>query len=345
MAYECFAAIRTALQDVEAVVHTSRCPDDALDFFGSLTCPVKFSLRDGLEAAVKRHRRMTGRQAVCYLPVGGAANPLRDGWGFESIEDFPNIVVSETVDNLCTKEFLQRYVAEGNFQACQAGRPADVFWESGIVDPCGHFTVLAANPFVILADYRYLGGLPLPQHWEDLLQPMYRNRIVMGGFNTMINSNILLYLHKYYGMSGVEKLALNVKDVWLHAHIGKRACTNDPTGGGIYVLPWAIARVCVRRGNSAIIWPEEGAWTQLMYALVKQTAGKELAALVQYVTGEGFGSILSENLFPSLHPAVKTRLPPGVVLQWLGWEYLRSEDIGQIRQQAAEVFARALCRR
>jgi ABC-type Fe3+ transport system substrate-binding protein len=55
-----------------------------------------------------------------------------------------------------------------------------------------------------------------------------------------------------------------------------------------------------------------------------------LQALIAYLTGPEFGRICADAFFPALHPQVNDNLPDKAVLKWLGWDYIRGQDTGEL---------------
>ncbi|MNP75202.1 hypothetical protein D3C76_1722170 [compost metagenome] len=39
-----------------------------------------------------------------------------------------------------------------------------------------------------------------------------------------------------------------------------------------------------------------------------------------------------------LHPEVNPELPDGAMLNWLGWDFIRSGDLEQLKREVQEVF-------
>ncbi len=135
-----------------------------------------------------------------------------------------------------------------------------------LADPEGQFSVFAAIPLVFLIDLEKLGGRAAPRCWEDLLDPIYRDEIVFGGWRPNdrvafqdFNEFLLLCLFERFGAGGVRAFAANVKGL-LHNVKTTRLCgSNSAATGAIAVLPWLQADLCPRRDRTSIVWPVDGA--------------------------------------------------------------------------------------
>jgi hypothetical protein len=74
--------------------------------------------------------------------------------------------------------------------------------------------------------------------------------------------------------------------------------------------------------------------------LAKESKLQEMDTVINFVTGEELGSKLAESYFPSLNLKVDNKLPDGAKFKWLGWEYLRENDMEQIRNITNTMFIR-----
>ena len=53
------------------------------------------------------------------------------------------------------------------------------------------------------------------------------------------------------------------------------------------------------------------------------------------------GAESAQACFPSLHPDVDNKLPENASFKWLGWEYIKSNDLEQLKAYTTEVFSDA----
>ncbi|WP_245859854.1 ABC transporter substrate-binding protein [Methanosarcina spelaei] len=122
--------------------------------------------------------------------MGGGSGylPFESIHNVGNIDDFPNMVLSSSFDNLFEKQFFEKFIDKGYFQACQLKPLPSIYVDCGIEDPEKQFTIFAVVPFVFLIDHRKLDGLPIPRHWIDILDPIYHNKIIIGGWRKDENS-------------------------------------------------------------------------------------------------------------------------------------------------------------
>jgi ABC-type Fe3+ transport system substrate-binding protein len=330
---------RIAANTQTALIATEIPPEGVLDFLVYIVCPLKHLFRDGLEAVLQDYRQQTGQVFNCFVPMGcGGADPYEDIWKVKKIEDFPDLVVSVGLDNLFKPGFYRQYISRGYFRAVQPQPVAPVFAECELVDTQGWQTVYGVFPYIMMVDRQKLGELPAPQSWSDLLKPVYRRKIIIGGSLDDLSEVLLLNIYKDFGEDGVKALAANVKDAWHASKMAKTAGTGHPDGAAIYVIPWFFAETCPHQNVVSIIWPTDGALVSPLYLLAKADKLAKLQVVLDYVTGAEFGQKAAETRFPMLNPAVDNRLPENAGFKWLGWDYLRSVDLEYLIERTREIF-------
>lgn len=317
------------------------------DFMGRIPVPLKYTFKDGLEAVLKKHRIEKRIRLNCYFPMGGGSGyfPFENIHNVDSIDDFPNMVLSPSFDNLFEKHFFEKFIDKGYFQACQPKPLHQIYADCGIEDPEKQFTIFAIVPFVFLVDHRKLDGLPVPRRWIDILDPIYHNKIIIGGWRkdenspySEFNSFLFLDLYKEHGIQSLKYLAYNTKNMLHYVHMSRIAGSNSELGAAIYIIPWFLADICPRRENTSIIWPEDGALAFPIYFLAKKSKLDKLNVLIKYATGKGLGQCLVDNCYPSLSPEVNYRYPTNAKLKWLGWDYVRSNDTMELIRLTSKVF-------
>ncbi|MNI47805.1 hypothetical protein D3C73_1023410 [compost metagenome] len=109
-------------------------------------------------------------------------------------------------------------------------------------------------------------------------------------------------------------------------------------GAGIYVIPWLFAQQCKDLGHVSVIWPEDGALVNPLFLLVKEAELARVQAVTDFITGKSFAEQATREHFVMLHPEVNPELPDGAALNWLGWDFIRSNNLEQLKAEVQEVF-------
>ena len=100
------------------------------------------------------------------------------------------------------------------------------------------------------ADKRKLGDLPVPKTWEDLLNPIYRDKIVVFAFVDGINKDSVyddasyyphIYYYQRYGKEVVRQFGRNVVDGYHGVKMAKPAAAalrmREPSISYLVFLP------------------------------------------------------------------------------------------------------------
>jgi ABC-type Fe3+ transport system substrate-binding protein len=318
------------------------------DFLGSVPVPLRQRICDSVVDAAAGQLADGGAPLHCCFPAGHSGISLiRRLRYIRSLENFPNMLVSAEHGNLFNRRFHEEYVAPGAFSACQPEGLAEAFSECGLIDPQGSIGVFAVAPFVLLIDHERLGGRPVPRRWADLLDPIYRGQVIFSGWRrpgeryySQYNKFFLLSIAREFGLEGVAKLLQNAPAL-MHSAQMPRMAGSGSSPGGIYVLPWLMADMCPRRGQTGIVWPEDGALAYPLWLTVKAEKRQALDTLVRYFHGAELGAYLNANRYPALAPGCGQGLPEGAKLKWLGWDYIRHRSTAKVVKAAGALFREA----
>jgi ABC-type Fe3+ transport system substrate-binding protein len=312
-----------------------------LDFLAYPPCFMKDVFREGLDKVRDIYRKETGKRLLSNSPPYCSNDPeniYSDIWKTSAIENFPDAVASDGFDDLFRKEFIEKLVSKGYFKSVWNTALNKPFENAGFSDPDGWYTVYAIIPFILFIDKNKLDGLPVPTRWSDLLEPQFKNKVIVTGSEGHPVDLPLFYFYKEHGEEGLRRLAANTRAIWHAAQIAKTAGTSDPSGAPVYVQSLFFAQCCPRTDATSIVWPEDGACTSPLYLLVKKSRMKELAAVTNYIIGPELGQKCALSGFLSLNPHVDNNLPENASFKWLGWDYIKSHDIPELREKVKAIF-------
>lgn len=206
-----------------------------------------------------------------------------------------------------------------------ADQPAerDANWSRGL-------TLYSVSPFVMLVDTANLGGLPVPQSWEDLRDETYRGQVVITPEDPVSNVAVL-GLSSLYGQEGARDLLGNVVYSASASVMGRMAGKGLAARGSIYVAPWFFARMCADRPGVLVVWPREGALCFPLFLALREDASDAAREVAGYFTGDDFARSSAANCMPCAAAAsdgVLQAMPGGShKLAWPGWDWLRNLDL------------------
>ena len=342
------ALIESAMLDPRgrpALFATTPAARPGWELLASVPVPLRHRIRDGIADMAAQSQRNGAPPLRWHMPMGqGGRSPFQRLRWIKTLADYPDMLVSAEYGNVFSRSFHDRFVATGEFNACQPETVAPVFKDCGLVDPLQRIGVFAVAPFVMLVDQRRLDGLPVPRHWGDLLNPAYGRQVVFGGWRRDehhpyrdYNKFFLLAMAQEFGIAGIRRLARNMAGLMHSAQIPRLAGT-DASPGGIYILPWSLAEMCPRRAHTRVVWPADGALAYPLWLTAKAARRAALDAPLRHFFGAELGRYLNDNRYPSLCPDLAPPLPAGAKLKWLGWDYLRHPSLPKVLRQTCETF-------
>lgn len=255
----------------------------------------------------------------------------------ETVDDLPDVVVSSDFNAFFHRRFYTRFVQKKCFATVMEGiNTSPVFQNAGITDPEGHYGILCVNPLIMVADRRACGDRPLPKTWKDLLDPVWKRSITLRGNEHFFCHAVLLPVYKEYGPGAVKALASNIYDGRHPSQMVKTAGSGK--SAALYVMPYFFAKKIPAGKPVSLIWPEDGALASPVTLLVKSSKADELRHVTDYLMGEKLAKVFAGAGFPSFHPAVNDDLPPDAGLKWVGWDYIRGNDIEQQNEEIDRIL-------
>ena len=293
--------------------------------------------------------------------VGEIAAPLSSGsralrWTFphdkdmerlrfiRNLEDYPDMVVSAKHGDAFNRRFYESHVISGAFSGCQPDLAHSAFTDAALIDESGSIGVYAVAPFVFLIDHNRLDGAPAPRRWADLMDPVYRGKVVFSGRRRegerqyrQYNKFFLLAMAQEFGLKGLAKIVRNVP-LLMHSAQMPLLAGASTSPAGVYIAPWSMADMCRRRSVTEIVWPEDGALAYPLWLTVKASHRKTVDPIVNYFYGAELGHYLNGNRYAAVTRDCTSGLPVGAKLKWPGWDYVRHPAAARMLKAACQTF-------
>lgn len=314
--------------------------NDRLSLLGLLPCGLKVPFGKAITDFFQTY--LAEDNAPITYAVEGNVNQELSYYKFvdqvESLDELPDIIISSDFNAFFYRRFRQRFIDRGHFIDVSPPSLNTAFDGTGILDPLRQFTMLTVNPLIIVADLERVGTRPLPRCWADLLDPIWQHSITLRGNQQFFCHAVLLPFFKEHGAAAITALAHNVLRGQHPAEMVKEAGADRPDGAALYVMPDFFAHKISRQERVCIIWPEDGGLISPVTMLVKKQRATELKAITDFFTGAELAKIFAGAWFPTPHPDVSNALPPNAKLKWLGWDYLRNNDLAELNAAIDEIF-------
>ena len=318
-------------------------PIRKLDYLGYAPCPIRNEMKRRMYAFYRRHEKEFGK-IEWFSPSGcGEKNdPYDTIWLDADADEMPAVISDGGSSDFFKSEGHRRWIASGVYGPLEKGNLEirDEFKDAGIVDPLEAMHVYACFPSIMLIDYQKLGNRPAPTGWESLMDPIYRNDITISGWEDDIPDLLAFNYYKNFGVVGLKALAKNVRNFWSPAEMAKTAGSAHPEGTAIYVLNHFFARANRHKDKVKLLWPEEGSWFNPLMVLAKKERRPQSQLAVDFLLGAEWAEYLDTVGAPSVYKHPHQQPLPGK-MDWLGWDFIRSNDLEALRPELNRAFFEA----
>lgn len=309
---------------------------------GLLPCPVRIPLLEAFDRVSQELTAETGRTIGVRLAAASVGADILEA-GMRSIEtedDLPDLFLSAGFEAFFDSRNMARFKDRGVFTDRTWERHNPLLEEYGLKDPDGHYGLLAVVPAVFLVDKTQLAeGQDVPRTWREILGPGFEGRIAMPVGDFDLFNGILLTVWKTFGDEGVRAVGRNLLEGMHPSQAAGRFAPKDGKGPLVSVIPYFFSKMAQFNSNAEIVWPADGAIISPIFMLLKKSAPPEAARLADFFASREVGEILAHRgLFPSCHPEVENKVPDPAPFLWLGWDFIRDNDLGALIPRVNELF-------
>ncbi|MCB4204600.1 ABC transporter substrate-binding protein [Deferribacteraceae bacterium V6Fe1] len=312
---------------------------------GLLPCPVRIPLLEGFDSFTEKFNEENGINITYKLEAAsvGAKFLEEEIAKVESEDELPDIFVSAGFETFFDKRAIGRFKDNGVFVNPYFGEKLnDDFNGVDIEDPKGDYTIISTVPAVFMVNLQEIGDLKVPESWADLLSEEYYQKVALPVGDFDLFNAILISIYKDFGMDGVEKLGKILLKSMHPAQMVKNAGKKVADKPVVTIMPYFFTKMVRDVSTMKVVWPKDGAIISPIFMLVKRSKLEILKPVADFLFSKEVGEILShKGLFPSLNPEVKNILPENAKFKWVGWDYIYSNDIGELIKTTNEVFEKS----
>jgi ABC-type Fe3+ transport system substrate-binding protein len=311
-----------------------------LTMLALLPCGMKMPFSRAFDAFAEEYDR-THSNSLKYLLEGNVNHELsyyRYIDSIESLDELPDLIISSDINSFYHRPFRERFLEKEGFVSLHSGKLHPDFEKIGYEDPDGRFTMVSANLLTLVSIDDMLEGKPEIESWGDILRPEFRNNVVMRGQAEFFCNGVLLPFYALFGMDGVTGLARSVRTGVHPSEMVKMVDGKKDDVAPLYIMPYFFARKIKDRARVTIRIPREGALVSPVQMLVKKEARERLTEITDFLCGTEFGQLCADAYFPSVHPQVRNATSHVERYYWLGWDFLKQNDIGGLKKEMETVF-------
>lgn len=322
-------------------LRSSSDKDADIEFVGILPCPVKIPLMETYDTFAQKFMKTTG------LTLHSELKPASMGtsWIAENISqrssatELPHLFISAGFDLFFDTNKIGRFRTEGVFSdRLKRTRKNPAFAQYDMEDPEGNYTILSGVPAVFLVNCEELAGRDIPRSWKDILAPEFAGSISLPVGDFDLFNAILLSLTKAYGPDAIRQLGRAMQQD-MHPSEMVKSAQRKMAKPAVTIMPYFFTKTVQNLSTVTVVWPEDGAVLSPIFMLSRRDMPPEADQIVEFFGSKEVGEILAhKGLFPSLHADVENKLPEKAPFLWVGWDFLRTKNMGEEISRAEELF-------
>jgi ABC-type Fe3+ transport system substrate-binding protein len=270
---------------------------------------------------------------------------IKDTLEHKTKEDLPDLFISAGFDLFFDEKLFGHYKAENLFEDFMAYDNYNEDFNNetmDLKDPKGQYSIVSVVPAVFLVNEKELGKRRMPTSWEDILHEDFTNSVSLPVGDFDLFNAILLNISKNYGDEGIIKLGRSMQKS-MHPSEMVKSHMKLLERPSVTIMPYFFTKMVKEGGPMVAVWPKDGAIISPIFMLSKKEAKEKVKPFVDFFASKEIGEILSHNgRFPSVNPEVDNRIPKENTYMWLGWDYLKNQDISQLIKDAEALFNQSM---
>ncbi len=308
---------------------------DTIRITGVLPCPVKVPLMETFE------KWLSEQNFDFNLNYDLKAASMGIDWIKDEMKNsvnVPDLFISAGFDLFFDKNLLGKYKSENLFEDITGiQKYNDDFSEYNLEDPSCQYSMLGIVPAVFLVNKDELKGRKIPQSWEELMSGEFENNVSLPISDFDLFNALLLNIYRLYGEEGIRKLArIFQKNMHPSEMIKSHMKRERPA---ITIMPYFFTWM-VREGSPMeLVWPKDGAIISPIFMLTKKETKDKTKAIADFFASREAGEILShKGKMPSVNPEVDNQIPKENKYIWLGWDFIKENDISNLIKKCENIF-------
>ena len=311
---------------------------------GVLPCPVRIPLLEGFGAWMEENEDRFDFKVDYELKSAHiGVDWIREKIKSDDEDSLSDLFISAGFDLFFDRNLMGRFKSAGVFEDMSGLDRLNRDFDNDYIDlkdPQRQYSIIGVVPAVFVVNTEELEGRRIPTTWEELLEPEFEDSISLPVHDYDLFNAILLNIYKNHGKEGIYRLGKSMlrsmhPAEMVKSHIKKRD-SKIPT---ITVMPYIFTHMIKPDSPLKPIWPRDGSIISPIFLLAKKANRDRIKPFVDFFFSKELGDILSDNgKFPSTNPNVENHLGDEDRFMWLGWDYINSNDIGQLIRESEDIF-------
>lgn len=311
---------------------------------GILPCPIRVPLLEGFNAWIEENKERLNLNIEYDLKSAHmGVSWLREGIEAGNEDSLADLYLSAGFELFFDRNLMAKFKESGVFEDITGLEKLNEDFDNeeiDLKDPDRHYSIIGAVPAVFMVNTDELKGRDFPKTWEDLLKEEFEGSVSIPTMDNDLFNAILLNIYKKFGEEGIKKLAkaqfrsMHPAEM-VKSHI-KKNNSDVPT---VTVMPYFFTNMVRPNSPLKVQWPEDGAILSPIFLAAKKKTKERTKPIVDYLFSKEVGELLSSNgKFPTTIPGVDNKLSQDKKFMWLGWDYIKSKDIGELIDKCMKLF-------
>ncbi len=305
-----------------------------LNIIGILPCPVKVPLLEAFDEWINKND-MNEKLNYELNPASMGVNWIKERMDNDSYD----MILSAGFDLLFDDDYMKSIngnMVEDFLEYKEYNKDFNNE-EINLKDPDLNYSIISIVPAVFIVNKRMLNGKEMPTSWEDILYGDFENSVSLPISDFDLFNALLLNIYKKFGMDGVRRLKkVFFKSMHPSQMIKAQFGQKEPT---VKVMPYFFTKMIRPGSDDVAVWPEDGAIVSPIFMLARKEKEEHARKVSEFFSSKEVGEILSRlGFFPSTNPKVDNRLPEKNKFMWIGWDYIKENNIKEILRSCMTEF-------
>lgn len=251
----------------------------------------------------------------------------------------PDVLMSAGFDLFFDKKLMGQFLDNDVFEVSNDEMNSDFCNDKiDLRDPDKKYLITGVVPAVFLVNKNELKGRKIPKTWDDILSEEFEDSVAVPMGDLDLFNALVVNLYKDYGMDGIKRLARSYMKNLHPAQMVKAKGKNNSNNPAISIIPYFFTQM-IQGDEQIAVWPEDGAIISPIFMVAKKSSREMSQPIIDFFNSEEVGRVFSANgKFPSTNKMIDNGLSEDQNFKWVGWDFIRSNDIGALIEEIEKVF-------
>ena len=306
---------------------------------GILPCPVRMQFIESFEKFVEsQDYKINYNLNAASMGMDAIESEIMNA---KTEDDLSDIYMSAGFNLFFDNKYMGRFRDKGVFKDHRIGKLNKSLDNENISvkDPEGEYSIIGVVPAIFIVNKAVLGDRKAPTSWEDLFKKEFENSIALPTSDLDMFNAIMLGIYSKYGKEGVKALGRGLLKSMHPAQMVKSGGRKDIDTPAISIMPYFFSKTIKENSNLQVVWPKDGAVISPVFLLTKKKNYENSKPLIDFLFSKQVAEVLgADGKFPQTNPEYDNKLGESQNFLWAGWDFIRSNDIGEILSNTEKWF-------